>query len=845
MFEFKKQAKPGAVSGDALTTEQGVLLLQIEDEMLAASPAQYDRKPSNSAAFKALKASPEAAADMARFIFENRFEIIVPPHPNSWDPETWRGFAVFKALMRGTLPIAAEDMLDWIAAFQAEHDPRSTEPYRQRIALSRWPVAYMLQMIERNAKKTPLNQTALGKLEVMLSWPQFTDTSGFYGADYRKLQTRITGLISSTAGSDQAVVPYKKLSGDTFGNALEAKLALQGDEIAQKWHRLFHLASSATGGKPSKKVEGQITEVKDALGKEWVRARLQDWFIEAVEAKPGEGYDQAEVFTQSNTVLLKGLVWIAIGYQDARTVNLVADLCEKSMKSIAGIGPAAQATANACLLFLERTPGVEATTRLSRLGTAIKQKSVRTRVAEIVADKAQAAGITTIQLEERVVPTYGLEGGVKDIAFDDYRLRIVVDGPGRVAQSWIKPDGSVQKSKPAFVGSNAALKTKYDKLKAEIAVLKKVLTAQRDRIDQMFAEDLTWPLDEVESYYVGHGLVGVIARALIWQLVTDGITTASLWRDGRWEDISGAPVAVTDDTRAAMWHPIDVSTDETMAWRARLETLEIVQPTKQAYREVYLLTDAERQTNVYSNRMAAHILKQHQASTLMAARGWRYQLMGAYDDGLDDQWAHKRFATSDLGAEYLIRTTFDQDWNDAGIYNFIGTDQVRFVRAGAPVALETVPPRLFSETMRDADLFVGVASVGNDPLWVDQGPTPEARDYWQSYAFGALDGFAQTRKDVLETLVPRLKIRDVARIDGKFLIVTGKLNTYKIHLGSANIMMSPGDRYLCIVPGAVEKRPLALPFEGDTRLSVILSKALMLAEDDKITAGDIVSQLKR
>ncbi|AVO39285.2 MULTISPECIES: hypothetical protein [Paracoccaceae] len=149
------------------------------------------------------------------------------------------------------------------------------------------------------------------------------------------------------------------------------------------------------------------------------------------------------------------------------------------------------------------------------------------------------------------------------------------------------------------------------------------------------------------------------------------------------------------------------------------------------------------------------MLKQLQMATLMAARGWRYQLMGAYDDGLDDQWAYKSFVTSDPTAEYLLHTNWDQEnWNVSGIYLYVGTDQLRFVRNSIPVRLETVPPRLLSETMRETDLFEGVASVGNDPAWVDQGPTPEARNYWQSYSFGKLNGFAKTRKQVLESLLP-------------------------------------------------------------------------------------------
>ncbi len=51
---------------------------------------------------------------------------------------------------------------------------------------------------------------------------------------------------------------------------------------------------------------------------------------------------------------------------------------------------------------------------------------------------------------------------------------------------------------------------------------------------------------------------------------------------------------------------------EVLAWRDRLAELELCQPFKQAHREVYLLTDAERTTRTYSNRFAAHVLKQHQ-----------------------------------------------------------------------------------------------------------------------------------------------------------------------------------------------------------------------------------------
>ena len=290
---------------------------------------------------------------------------------------------------------------------------------------------------------------------------------------------------------------------------------------------------------------------------------------------------------------------------------------------------------------------------------------------------------------------------------------------------------------------------------------------------------------------------------------------------------------------------------EIKAWRDFFVLHELQQPLKQAFREVYLLTDAEVNTRTYSNRMAAHILRQHQFNSLAKARGWRYALMGAYDNGIENDKASLTLAEHQLRAEYWItEVNADNAFNDTGIWNYVSTDQVRFINTDTSEVVEmvAVPPLIFSEVMRDVDLFVGVASVGNDPTWSDTGGIPAYRDYWQSYSFGELSEVAKNRKEILASLVPRLKIKQVATIQDKFLVVKGKLRTYKIHIGSTNILMEPNDQYLCIVPDRSAKNHtdnLFLPFEGDNGLSIILSKAFLLADDDKITDPTITSQINQ
>lgn len=179
---------------------------------------------------------------------------------------------------------------------------------------------------------------------------------------------------------------------------------------------------------------------------------------------------------------------------------------------------------------------------------------------------------------------------------------------------------------------------------------------------------------------------------------------------------------------------------------------------------------------------------------------------------------------------------------------FCTTDQVQFQRANGQrwetVPLADVPPNVFSEAMRDVDLFVGVTSIATDPTWADRG-TDQRFNYWRDVAFGELSANGQVRRQVIEHLLPKLKIRDRARLEGNYLVVDGHKRTYRIHVGSGNILMSPNDQYLCIVP-ARGKKPTGthfVPFEGDEMLAIVLSKALMLADDHRITDPTIVRQI--
>ncbi|MFF4272112.1 DUF4132 domain-containing protein [Streptomyces sp. NPDC001536] len=347
-----------------------------------------------------------------------------------------------------------------------------------------------------------------------------------------------------------------------------------------------------------------------------------------------------------------------------------------------------------------------------------------------------------------------------------------------------------------------------------------------------FTVDAVHPYGWWRAELAGHPLARSVVRRLIWEIeVAPGQWRAVLPST---EDLPDAP----DDASVRLWHPIRADADTVRTWRDRLVDGQLRQPFKQAFREIYRLTPAEEETRVHSLRFAAHLVHYRRMFALFRARGWASRLLGPWDAGDGDA------AVRTLGAgEWQVAFSHTYvDWADGD--GVASTDRVRFERrvAGAwrEAPLAEVPPLVFSEAMRDVDLFVGVTSIAADPHWTEQGP---ARAYWERAGFAELSESAEARRDALARILPRLKIADRCTLDGRFLVVRGDLRTYRIHLGSANILMEPDDSYLCIVPSRAKVGgKVFLPFEDD-RLTVILSKALLLAADTEITDPSIRSQI--
>jgi hypothetical protein len=678
-----------------------------------------------------------------------------------------------------------------------------------------------------------------------------------YGGRLREKQEFTEQIESIFKPKPTEARPARVDPGEPWADAVLA--ACQG-AAGDKWDALVEYASAADGSQPTQKwLKGAKTLV-DAIGINAFEKTMVSWL--ELASKPRSApmtQDQLrhtafgiqdpslDLYAPKNEEVLKGIAWIAGGADRAAFASGLGMLAERCYKKVPMIGPRSAKVGNACLVALTSMSSRKATAQLSRLKSIVKQPTGRKMIEKALSRMADKQGVTVDDLEESTVPKFDLVDGKTERKIGPATLRIAITPAADVEQTWIDADGKPKKSVPAAVKNEHADALKA--LKRELSDLDKTLSAQRLRIERLFLRRTPWAFDAWREAYHDHPLVQLLSRRLIWTFSEDDDkATAAAWDGKQFVDSSDKPLKVDPAaTKVTLWHPSTASTGEVLAWRRWLEKHQITQPFKQAHREIYLLTDAERNTGNYSNRFAQHIIRQHQFQAICQQRGWKYQLMGGFDF---HNYPSIEIPAWDTKVEFWIEAAAETGVSASGIAMHMSTDQLRFLnpKTGEPRALEEVPALLMSEVMRDVDLFVAVTSVGNDPTWQDGGPDGQHRDYWQRTSFGELTETAITRQAVLESMMPRLtKLAGKWSLEPRFLVIKGTLRTYKIHLGSGNILMEPNDQYLCIVPDSAKRTAVDvfLPFEGDATLSVILSKAFLLAEDSKIKDESIMRQIKR
>src|SRR5262249_28669164 len=154
-------------------------------------------------------------------------------------------------------------------------------------------------------------------------------------------------------------------------------------------------------------------------------------------------------------------------------------------------------------------------------------------------------------------------------------------------------------------------------------------------------------------------------------------------------DHAGKTEPVKKEESLRLAHPHDLfKAGDWDKWQADCFASERVQPIKQVFRELYVITQQEKDDATASHRYSGHQVHPAQAVALFGSRGW------ATGDGVS-----KTFHDLGITAEVSFR---HHGWTAAQVEG-LELEEVTFHKRGEwkPMLLADVPPRIFSEVMRD------------------------------------------------------------------------------------------------------------------------------------------------
>lgn len=400
-----------------------------------------------------------------------------------------------------------------------------------------------------------------------------------------------------------------------------------------------------------------------------------------------------------------------------------------------------------------------------------------------------------------------LGDGPLTLSVDDVTVSLAIDQTGGIDFT-IERAGKVLKSVPAVLKKNKPFK----ELRERRTELKRQVSRTRPTLEQMMCRGSTLTGGELVDLS-GHAIIGPMLSRLV--LVGGGNLGYAVKGGKALENCDGEVTTVKKTDKLRIAHPMDLyETGRWHDWQTDCFARERVQPFKQVFRELYPVTNAELKDKLVSRRYAGHQVNPRQALARLGSRDW----VNVPEEGVRRTF-HEEGLSAWLG--------FLEGFLTPAEVEGLTLDEVRFTkrREPKPLALKDVPPRLFSEVMRDLDLVVSVAHRG--------GVDPEASA-----------STIELRTDLMRETLAVLSIENI-EFKKDHAIIRGELGRYSVHLGSGVVHKMPGGAMLIVSIHSQHRGRVFLPFaDDDPKTAEVLSKTLLLARDGEIQDPNILEQIQ-
>ena len=399
-----------------------------------------------------------------------------------------------------------------------------------------------------------------------------------------------------------------------------------------------------------------------------------------------------------------------------------------------------------------------------------------------------------------------LSAGPLRAVIDEFQITLSINELGEPVVEFRKKD-RLMKRLPSAINKNEQVAELLDRKQQ----LDHQVSRMRLSLEQAMCRGDEFTVQELKTLF-RHPILRVILEQLVF-VSPQGLgfpvqSGAVLLRH------DGTQIALSDTAHVRIAHPLDLLESQTWhLWQHECFVAERIQPFKQVFRELYVPTSTEKEEGNLSRRYAGQQVNPRQAVALFGGRGWVVD---------PSEGVQKTFHQEGISA----RVGFLQGMVTPAEVEGATIEAVGFTKRGEwkALKLEEIPPRIFSEVMRDLDLVVSVAHAG--------GVDPESSA-----------SSIEARAALIRETSTLLKLSNV-ELSERHAIVDGKLANYNVNLGSGVVHKQPGGA-LCIIPVHSQHRGrLFLPFvDNDPKTAEIVSKVILLARDDQIKDPTILEQI--
>ncbi len=591
-----------------------------------------------------------------------------------------------------------------------------------------------------------------------------------------------------------------------WASRVQSLLKVDNLEKAIWW---FH---AHAGSYMSAEKETVVSRYSNIKSSDFQRGSIDiDWFYSVYDSIGKKNWkmlhDSAKYITEGNGHrLIKLYSSVLLGETKIReTLLKIKEKRDKDYLKVMGLVPLSKANRSKDLL--DRYNLLQSFLKESKQFGSQRQESEKNAVEVGLINLARNAGY-----DDSIRFTWAMEGVATNkimeesvLEFDDAVISLVIDAKGQ-AEIKVQKGEKSQKSIPA--------KYKKDKnvakLKAHRTYLRRQYSRTRQSLEYAMTMEESFAAEEINKIMM-HPVVKAMLSKLV--LYNKEQNISGFWDDNALVKLDGTIYKPKAKDTFVIAHPSHLyrSVEWDLFQRHAFDN-KLIQPFKQIFRELYVVTADEREVGHQSNRYQGHQIQPNKAAALLKARGWTVQ----YEEGLQRVY-HKRGVVATM---YAMADWFSPAEIEAPVLEFVSFYDTN---ARKVISMSEIDPVIFSEVMRDVDLVVSVAHVG--------GVDPEA-------SHSTLQ-----MREALAKESARLFKADNVQIKDRHILIQGKLSDYTIHLGSG--IVKRNGISLSIIPVHSQHRGrMFLPFiDDDPKSAEIISKMKMLANDDKIKDPTILAQI--